>query len=242
MTERKFYDLNVVFGEENGPIIERAKKLGLSGICLVHTCSDGQRLEEYLTKLDQLRGDAGPEIELISGVLLKGANLEKIAKEIRRRVDVILASGGDYEINRMACSSDYIDILCHPEKGRRDCGIDHICCKEARDHNTLLEINFREILVSQAGQRIKKLNQMKEILRLCLKTKSPFIVNSGAREMWELRGGRELSSVSYALGAQLYPALVSNSELSERLVKLNREKKRQPLSGVYIESGGDYEG
>jgi RNase P/RNase MRP subunit p30 len=233
MNERKFYDLNISFGENNKEIIKRAKNLGLSGICLVHKYSESGAFLDYIGEILDLRENS--PIDIVSGVMLTGDNIEKKAKELRRKVELILVYGGNYETNRLACESDYVDLLCHPEKGRRDCGIDHVCVREARAHNTLIELNFREILESPAGLRIKKLNLMKEVLRLCLKAKAPFIANSGAMDVWGMRGSRELSALSCSLGAQLYPALVSNSELPERLIGINRGKINQPLSGVYLE-------
>ncbi|MGC9310956.1 MAG: RNase P subunit p30 family protein, partial [Candidatus Aenigmatarchaeota archaeon] len=238
MTERKFYDLNVSFGEGGKKLVERAERLELFGVCLVHNYFDKPSFEEYLGKIEKLRENT--DIDIISGVMLSGPAFEKVAREIRRKVEIILVEGGNYEVNRKACASDFVDILSCPQRGRRDCGIDHICCKDARAHNTMIELNFRELLTSVGGQRIKELNLMKEIIRLCIKTSAPFIVNSGAKNLWELRGGRELTSLPYALGAGLFPSLASNSELPERLVKLNRDKIRQPLSGVYIEQGTEY--
>ena len=231
--EHKFYDLNASVNIEN--LLERAELLGLTGICPV--INSNENLEKYLTKIRELRKKT--DLDLITGVLIQEDqnNILKKAKELRRKVEVILVSGGNYEVNRLACSSDYVDILCHPEKGRHDSGLDHICCREAKIHNTIIELNFRELLLSEGMERIKELNKMKEILRLCLRFKTRFIVNSGARELYELRSGKELSSLSFCLGAEMYDALSANSELPEKLIFKNREKMKQPLDSVYIEYG-----
>ncbi len=231
--EHKFYDLNASANIEN--LLERAETLGLTGVCLV--MNSNENLEKYLTKIQELKKKTN--LDLITGVLIQEDqnNILKKAKELRRKVEVILVSGGDYEINRLACSSDYVDILCHPEKSRHDSGLDHICCREAKIHNTIIELNFRELLLSKGMERIKELNRMKEILRLCLRLKTKFIVNSGAVELFELRSGKELSSLSFCLGAEMYDALIANSELAEKLIFKNREKLKQPLDSVYIEHG-----
>ncbi|MBN2095253.1 MAG: hypothetical protein JW727_04345 [Candidatus Aenigmarchaeota archaeon] len=236
MAERKFYDLNIASGIDRVQAIKRAEELELGGICLTHCYKGESELEEYLKKIEELRSNA--KLEIISGVMLNGEGMEAIAKKLRRKVDLILAYGGNYHINRLACSSDYIDLLCHPERGRRDCGLDHVCCREAHDHNTVIEVNFGQILNSSGGKRVREIYLLKEIVRLCLKSKCPFVVNSGAKTVQGMRGGRELSALSCVLGAQIYPSIVSNSDLPEQLVKMNREKTVQPLSGVYV----DYEG
>ena len=229
--ERGFYDLNVSFYDEN--LLERAEKLGLAGICIVASPTDD--IDEYLEKITRIRNKT--KLDIITGVLIdeKPDKVLGLAKSLRRKVELILVSGGDYETNRIACSSDYIDILCHPEKGRKDTGVDHICCREAREHNTIIELNLRVLLTAIGMERIRELNKMKEIVRLCTKTKAKFIVNSGARNMYGVRSGRELSSLSFCSGAGLQEALDANSEIPEKLVLINREKLKQPLNSVYTE-------
>lgn len=228
--ERGFYDLNVSFFDED--LLRRAEYLGLAGICIV--ASPTENIEDYLEKIRRLREKAN--IDIITGVLIdeKPGNIIGLVRNLRRKVELILVSGGDYEINRIACSSDYVDILCNPGKGRKDPGIDHICCREAREHSVLIELNFRELLKSQGMDRIRELNKMKEIVRLCTKARTNFIVNSGAKEIFDLRGGRELSSFSFCSGASLADSLMANSELAERIVTKNREKMKQPLDSVFL--------
>jgi len=229
--EHRFYDLNVAFYNEH--LLERAEYLGLSGICIVARSTDN--IDEYLEKIKKIR--EGTKIDVVTGVLIeeKPNKILGLAKTLRRKVELILVSGGDYETNRMACSSDYVDILCHPEKGRKDPGVDHICCREAKEHNTIIELNFRELISAIGMERIRELNKMKEIVRLCNKTKAKFIVNSGAKNIFELRSGRELSSLSFCSGASMQDALIANSEIPEKLISINREKLKQPIKGVEYE-------
>jgi len=234
MNDRNFYDLHVAFESNRKLMIERAQELELRGICFVHSYASDSELESYLDEIRQLKEKTS--LDLITGVMVSGDEMEKTAKKIRRSVELIFAYGGDYKANRTACSSDYIDILSCPERGRRDCGLDHVCCKDAREHDTFIEINFSQALNSHGFRRLRQLYLMKEAVRLCTKTQTPFIVNSGARNIWELRGGRELSSLSCVLGAGLYPSLVANSEAAEKLIAKNRQKFKMILKGVVIQN------
>lgn len=229
--EREFYDLNVSFYNEN--LLKRIKYLGLAGICIV--ASQTEDIDEYLEKIKRIKETT--DIDIITGVLIeeKADKILGLAKSLRRKVELILVSGGDYETNRIACSSNYVDILCHPENGRKDIGIDHICCREAREHNTIIEINFRKLLMATGMEKIRELNKMKEIIRLCNKTNAKFIVNSGATNIFELRSGRDLSSLSFCSGASLQDALLANSDIPKQLVSINRKKLKQPLEGVEYE-------
>lgn len=234
MNDRMFYDLHIAFESDRESILKRAEELELAGICFVYNYKEESELENYLQEINRLRGKTS--IDIISGVMLSGEDMEKTAKKIRKKVEIIIAQGGSYNINRLACSSEYIDVLSLPEKGRRDCGLDHVCCREAKEHNTIVELNFNELLKSAGSKRVRELYLMKELIRLCLKTSSPFIVNSGAGNPWELRSGRELSALSCILGAGVYPSLVSNSEIPEKLIKANRQKLEMPLKGVEIQN------
>lgn len=234
--DHRFYDLNVGFSKNWEEIINRAKTLELAGICLV--VSSKANLKDYLTKIEEVKRNSN--LEIVTGILIEEGvdRITKLAKKHRKSFELVLVRGGEYEINRAACSSRYVDILSEPGKGRGDCGIDHICCKEAKENKIAIELNFRELLVAQGMEKIRELNKMKEIIRLCRKVGTHFIVNSGAQEKYELRGGRELSSLSYCLGASLEEAIEANSGYPEQLIKRNREKMSQPLEGVSLE---DYE-
>jgi RNase P/RNase MRP subunit p30 len=231
----RFFDLNIE-AKNWKEIMKRAKDLELVGICLV--INSKENLEEYHKKIEEIKKEAG--LEIIKGILIDEDKdkIIKVAKKNRKDFELILVRGGSYEINRIACSSDYIDILSNPGKGRKDCGIDHICCKDAKEHNVTIELNFRELLKAQGMNKIRELNKMKEILRLCKRFNTNFIVNSGAKEICELRGGRELAALSYSLGASLEEALFANSEFPSKLIQKNREKILQPLRGVSLENYG----
>jgi len=229
--DHKFYDLHVKFTNWKESI-ERAKKLELAGICFV--INSKEDIEKFLEEIDNIKNK---EIVIIKGILIDEDknNIIKVAKKYRRKFELILVNGGVYKINRIACASDYIDILSNPGRGRKDCGIDHICCKDAREHDVIIELNFRELLISQGMDRIRELNKMKEILRLCKCFNTNFIVTSGAKDIWELRGGRELCALSYSLGASLEEALNANSRFANKLIETNRRKIVQPLKGVNYE-------
>lgn len=216
-----FYDLHVhtslSIGENTiDEIVDMAKKLDLSGIGIIRYYSSG-RLEE-LPKSD---------IDLISAVMIKpetADEMNEIAKKIRKKADLILVHGGNYDINRSACENSMVDILCHPELGRKDSGLDHICAKSAQENNVAIEINFREILESYKRHRIYNLSYIGKNISLCSKYGTKMIITSGSVSKWGMRSGRELASIAYLLGMELGNAIASVSTVPEELIKSNREK------------------
>lgn len=215
-----FYDLHVytsdnVGGSSLDEIIEFAKKLGLDGLGIVKF--HGEEFE--LPK---------PSIDLVKVRMIKTNDIEellKIAKKIRNSTEVLSVYGGNYDINRTACESSFIDILCHPDElGRRDSGLDHICIKSAQDNNVAIEINFREILESYKRHRVHVLSLIKKNISLCAKYETPIVTTSGALSKWDLRTGRELAAIAHLMGLELGRAISTVSTLPEQIVKTNREK------------------
>lgn len=230
-----FYDLHVhtalSIGENSvDEVVETAKKLGIIGLGIVRYYTG--RIEKLAERKD---------IDLVSAVMIKPGSkeeLDELAKKVRNKVEVLMVHGGDYDINRAACENSMIDILCHPELGRRDSGLDHICVKSAQENNVAIEINFREILESYKRQRVYTLSAMKRNIKLCKKYNADIITTSGAVTKWSMRGGRELAAMTHLLGLDLGKAILSVSTIPMEIVRRNREKlANKRWEGVKIIEG-----
>lgn len=216
-----FYDLhahsNLSIGENTAEeIAEFAKKLGFAGIGIVRYY-DGK-----IAELPKIEG-----IDIISSVIIKPSSIDELnalASRIRNKVEVLMVHGGDYDINRAACENPMVDVLCHPELGRKDSGIDHICAKAAADNNVAIEINFREILESHKRHRVYILSAMRKNAMLCSKYGARMVSVSSAVTKWGMRSGRELASIAYLLGLELGAAISTVSDVPESIARMNREK------------------
>lgn len=216
-----FYDLHVhtlmSIGENSvEECAEIAKKLGINGIGICR----------YFTgKLDEIPKIQG--IELINCVMIKPSNTEELlemARKVRDKTEILMVHGGDYDVNRAACENSMIDILCHPELGRRDSGLDHICAKAAADNNVAIEVNFREVLESHKRQRIYVLSAMRRNISLCKKYDAKIVTSSGAVSKWSMRSGRELAALTHVLGLDLGTSIDTVSMIPEEMIRTNREK------------------
>lgn len=193
-----------------------AKRLGFSGIGVVR----------FHTEQKKNFPDVG--IDLVDVVLIKtDRNIEEIAANIRKESEIIAVYGGNYDINRQACESKYVDILFHPEFGRNDSGLDHVCARAATENKTAIEINTREIVESYKKGRTRVLLSMKRNVMLCKKYNTNIITTSSALSKWNMRTARELASISYLLGLDLGNAIDTVSRIPEELVRVNREKLMQ---------------
>ncbi len=216
-----FYDLHVhsslSIGEDTPEeIAEFAKRLGFAGIGIV-TYYEGKAVE-----LPKIEG-----IDIISSVIIKPSSVDELnalANKVRNHAEILMVHGGDYDINRAACENPMIDVLCHPELGRKDSGIDHICAKAAAENNVAIEINFREILESHKRHRVHVLSAMRKNAMLCRKYGAKAVSVSSAVTKWGMRSGRELAAVAYLLGMELGSAIATASDMPQEIVRINREK------------------
>ena len=166
MVFQMFYDLHVhtklSIGEHTlEEVVEFAKRLGLKGIGVI------QYYPGQITELPKIDG-----IDVINCVMIKPTHvndLNEMAAKARNRCEVLMVHGGDYEINRASCENSMIDVLCHPELGRKDSGLDHICAKAANENQVAIEVNFREILESYKRNRTHVIAAMKKNVKLCNK-------------------------------------------------------------------------
>lgn len=214
------YDLHVhtslSIGENTvEEVAEMAKRLGLAGIGIVR----------YYPAKGGLPAVDG--IDIVSCLMLKAANaheLNSLAEKARPKAEVLLVHGGNYDVNRAACENSAIDILCHPELGRKDSGLDHICVRAAHDNHVAVEVNFREVLESYKRNRIYTLSAMKKNIELCKKYETRIVTCSSAVTKWGMRSGRELAAITHLLGLELGKSIDTTSAVPEQLLKENREK------------------
>ena len=218
----QFYDLHVHTALSIGenPLREVADfpaKLGLDGLGIIQYYSGA--------KIEQLEKKDG--IDIVSAIMLKpnsAEELNSLAEKAREKCEILMVHGGNYDVNRAACENPLVDILCHPELGRTDSGLDHVVVKAAADNNVAIEINFREIMESYKRRRVHILSGMRKNIKLCVKYEAKIITTSGAISKWNLRSGRDLASITHLLGLDLGQAINTVSAIPEEMVRMNREK------------------
>ncbi|MBI4014938.1 MAG: hypothetical protein HY365_03205 [Candidatus Aenigmarchaeota archaeon] len=166
-------------------------------------------------------------VEIVSCHVIEAKNVQEMAEEAqkyRNKCEILMVSGGTYDVNRAACENSLIDVLCHPGRGRHDSGLDHVAIKAAADNNVAIEINFREILESYRKNRVRVLEGMKRNVFLCRKFNTPIVITSGAHTKWGMRAGRELAAVGVMAGMELANAIDSVSTVPQKILETNRAK------------------
>lgn len=124
--------------------------------------------------------------------------LKQKIKEDRDDADVLVFKGGNVELNRKAAEDTRVDVLIHPEKGRKDSGIDHVIAEAAAENKVAIGFDLQQ-LMKDNKQQTHTLTAWRKNLQLCEKYETSYIVTSGAREEFDLRAPRELAAIIKSL-------------------------------------------
>jgi len=126
-------------------------------------------------------------------------DLKKKIGQNREDAEVLVFKGGDAKLNRKAAEDSRIDILLHPERGRKDSGIDHVISEAAVKNNVAIGFDLQQ-LMKDSKEQTHVLTAWRRNLKLCEKYNVPYIVTSGAGDKLELRAPRELAAIIKSLG------------------------------------------
>ncbi|MEM7821418.1 MAG: RNase P subunit p30 family protein [Candidatus Aenigmatarchaeota archaeon] len=235
----KAYDLHVHSAFSGGEssleeLASMAKELGYCGICF--TSYPLRKEEEEILKAEIKRVEEKTKIKILLG--FEARNIKELIQlaNRRREFDILLARGGDLNLNRKACGTPEVDILTHPEYNRNDSGLDHVSVRLAAENNVAIEINFREILLSTKRNRSIVLKNIAQNVFLAKKFGAKIILCSGAISCWELRAPECLVSMACQLGLEYKEAKDAITNIPSNIIKMIEERKDEKwiMPGVKI--------
>lgn len=223
-----YYDMHIHSAFSGGEstleeIASRAKLLGFNGICFSEYFKNRNEIQKLKEKIADVSKKIG--INIFLGFEARNSNELKKLIKIRREYDVLLVRGYDLELNRMAVETPEVDILTHPELNRKDSGLNHIMVREAAKNNVAVEVNFRNILLSNKASRSLIMHNIAKNIKLCKKFKAPIIINSGAISHWQLKDPKVLISMGNLLGMELNEAKAAITDVPNKIVKQINERK-----------------
>ena len=227
----KLYDLCVKV-ENLKETIDIAKKLGWDGLGLIIPYS-----VNYMKELGALKDSVKSlksGIDLGFGIEINTKDprdVRKIAKAIRRDVELVVVRGGTPEVNRTALETLEVDILTHNDG---DMKINHVLAKLAAKNNVAIGFVFSNILLSYKRTRISLFSDMITNAKVLKKYRSPFIISSGSLSAWDLRSPSDLLAFGKLLGFQENQV---NHAMSDVILRENRKRlgKKWVMPGVEIE-------
>jgi len=240
----KYVDMHVhtrhsIGAESVEEIVRFAKDLELDTVCLmVHA-----KTREDLKKLRDDVSGANPDINILIGAEVVADNVQVLRNAIaslRPEADIIAVHGGILKINRAAVEDPRVDLLTHPERNRKDPGMDHVMARLAADNKVAIELNFRSFLHSYRKIRSHILTHMRTNVGLCRKYGAPVVISSGAETIWDLRSGRELSSIGHLCGMTVREAIEAVSDVPLALIEHAKQVKDKKfvMPGVEVVENG----
>jgi len=220
------YDLHIHSTFSSGEstleeIVKTAKEFGYKGIGFISYPL--KKEEEDLLKAEINRVSKEYNFEIYIG--FEATNKMELKKLLNRRreFDLLLVRGGMNFMNRIAVENRGVDILTHPDYERKDCGINHVLARLAKENEVAIEINFREVLNSEGLVRKNVLANHMEIIRLYKKFKFPLIISSGALSHWQIKDPKVLISYLVTLGLEMKEAKEALSVTPRKIIERAKE-------------------
>jgi ribonuclease P/MRP protein subunit RPP1 len=233
------YDLHIHSTFSSGEssleeIIKTAKYFGYNGIGFISYPL--KKEEEDLLKAEINRVSKEYNFEIYLG--FEATNKLELKKLLSRRkeFDLLLVRGGTNFMNRIAVENRGVDILTHPDYERKDCGINHVLAKLAKENEVAIEINFREVLNSEGLIRKNVLTNHMEIIKLYKKFKFPLIVSSGALSHWQIKDPKVLISYLVTLGLEMKEAKEALNNTPKKIIERAKEWRSEKwiMPGVRV--------
>lgn len=224
MDNMEFYDLYAPAEDPKG-VLKSAETMEFDGIGLSHKYEKKKLLNEYLEKMDELSKDT--DINLIRCCTIEPGTPDGLKKElgkVRQKVDLVAVDGGNFDINKKAVRDRRVDILLHPEYKRKDSGMDHKTAKMAAENEVAIGFVLHDLHQTYGKVRSHVMSHIKKTTELCEKYGADFVVTSGARDIYELRGARDMASLLKVIGVGTSKAMDSVSSVPRRIVEENRKK------------------
>jgi ribonuclease P/MRP protein subunit RPP1 len=193
-----------------------AKRLGYDGIIISnHSCF-----------IDIFRPRAAFEIKSIDvnfGIEIVGTNpkaLRNWISKMRSRYAFIAIHGGSENINRAACEHPEVDVLLHPEEGRR---VLSIAAARAAEHNQVaIGFDLSPLIRLRGITRARWIELIKRNIILARKFDLQIMITTGPKSHFDMRTPQELGALAEITGfesSEIEAAL----NLPGKILELNKK-------------------
>lgn len=228
-----FYDFNVAPKME---VIETLEQFKFSGACVFYDSKMYYDEKDIvLEKFSQL--NESTTLDLYMGIVINETNPQILRKEVQRnyrKVDLIMANGGDDKINRTICETPQIDIFNQPYIEKRNSGINHVLSKLLVENNITVNINLVDILKHKGFFRAKTLNYINQLLMLQRKYGFRTVVSSGSESFYDVRSPRNMILLSQLMDMDMDYARKCITEHPIEIIENITIHKESIVEGVRI--------
>jgi len=225
-----FYDFNIA---PNMEIIKTLEEFKFSGACIFYDSKDYNK--KTVDKFNEL--NKSTNLKLYHGICINENNPQLIHKTVQRfyrKVDLIMANGGDTKINRSICEMPQIDIINHPYNNKRNSGINHILAKMLVKNNITVNINLSDILHNHGYYKSRILNQINQLLLLQRKYNFRVILSSGSRSFYDVRSPKAMLILSQLMDMDTDYSIKTISDNPMKIIENIDIHKDSIIEGVRI--------
>ncbi len=228
-----FYDFNVAPKME---VIETLEKFNFTGACIFYDSKlYYEEKDMILEEFNEL--NESTDLELYRGIVINETNPNLLRKEVQRnyrKVDLIMANGGDEKINRTICETPQIDIINRPYLDKRNSGINHILSKLLVENNISVNINLVDILKHKGFFRARTLNYINQMLMLQRKYGFRTVISSGSESFYDVRSPKNIILLSQLMDMDIDYAKKCITEHPMKIIEDITIHKESIVQGVRI--------
>jgi ribonuclease P/MRP protein subunit RPP1 len=168
-----------------------------------------------------------PALSSSKGVEIVASTVRDLRKKIAffRDVSMIVSvHGGDERINRAACRDDRVDVLMHPERGKRN-GLNQITAKLAKKNGVALGLCLDYFWKTEELERSRLLSFQRKNVVLCRKFGVRVVLTSNAYSHFDLRVPRQLKSLARLVQLSDEDSEIALSDTPLYIVRRRQERK-----------------
>lgn len=187
-----------------------ARRLGYEGIIICNHTG----YEKFLQP-SAAREVKGIKVAFGTEVLANNPRaLRSRVAQARSRFPFVAVHGGSEDMNRAACEDPEVDVLFHPEEGRKVLGI--AAARAAQMNQVAIGFDLRPLIRLRGSSRSRWLEVVQRNLNLARKFDLSMTITTGSRSRLDLRAPMELRALAEIAGfesheteeALRYPARV----------------------------------
>ncbi|MFX1450411.1 MAG: RNase P subunit p30 family protein [Promethearchaeota archaeon] len=172
-------------------MINMASKLGYSYVCF----ADFNNMP--VTKIQEFKNNIQSKIRVLASVEIIGEELKAIKqrlKNVRPYIDIITLKCKKKAIFNWALQDSRIDFLTFFDYNNFDL-LTYEAAKLATRNSKAIEIFIRPLIIFSGLNRSKQIRLLRKMCQNIIRAKTPFILTSAARNVYEMRAARELIAI-----------------------------------------------
>lgn len=187
-----------------------ARRLGYEGIIICNHTG----FEKFF-RPDAVRDVKGIMVAFGTEVVANNPRaLRSRVASARAHFPFVAVHGGSEEMNKAACEDPEVDVLFHPEEGRKVLSI--AAARAAQTNQVAIGFDLRPLIRLRGSSRYRWLEVVQRNLNLARKFELSMTITTGSRSRLDLRAPRELRALAELAGfesheteeALRYPARV----------------------------------